>query len=341
MMSEETTKIALAALLHDIGKFWQRAGRPGSHAEASAAFVDEFKHLFPYEWLDDLRDGTGNHHNPARKEIEKIVRIADWLASTERVEELGISQSDPERTPLIPIAAKVEFREEKPKNWKDWGYRLKALRLEESCVFPTTQVQVSSEDYSALREEFKNELNQMRIIRDYFGLVSLLALLRKYTTYIPSATPWEKDEEYRTLPDISLYEHLRITCAIATCLGKLYPDHLDALYRRDSNVEGQLVARLLRGDFSGIQNFLYRITRAEGEAEFRGTAKRLRGRSFFLTLLGDITADWLVRELDVSPANILFCGGGRFDLIIGADESTKQKLEELGQRLQNWLVDEF
>ena len=45
MINEETVKVALAALLHDIGKFWQRAGRPGTHAEASAEFIDEFKHL--------------------------------------------------------------------------------------------------------------------------------------------------------------------------------------------------------------------------------------------------------------------------------------------------------
>lgn len=54
--------VVLAALLHDLGKFWQRAGRPGAHTEASAAIVDEFSSLFPYDWHDDIRDGAGNHH---------------------------------------------------------------------------------------------------------------------------------------------------------------------------------------------------------------------------------------------------------------------------------------
>ena len=86
MNREETLKVALAALLHDLGKFWQRAGREGTHYHASAAFVDEFRHLFPNEWLDDIRDGAGNHHTTARTEIEKIVKVADliWLTDKTR-----------------------------------------------------------------------------------------------------------------------------------------------------------------------------------------------------------------------------------------------------------------
>ncbi len=341
MDKEETFKVALAALLHDLGKFWQRTGRRGTHFNASAAFVDEFSHLFPYDWLDDIRDGAGNHHQSARKEIERIVRVADWLASGEPEKEPDMPQSDPDKTPLLPVAARVEFREETPRNWQHWGYRLEALSLEEACLFPIAGAQVSSEDYQHLWERFAAELRQVGQIDNYFGFISFLALLRKYASFIPSATPWEVDEEYRTLPDISLYDHLKVACAIAVCLTQLYPDHLEALHRRDRTVQQQPVARLLRADFSGIQNFLYQITHPASEAEFRGTAKRLRGRSFFLALLADVTADWLARGLKVLPANILFCGGGRFDLLVGADEETEQKLGELERHLQEWLVREF
>ena len=109
-MQERTMITVLAALLHDLGKFWQRAGWPGPHYEASAAFVDEFEHLFPYTWKDDIRDGAGNHHRPARKEVEKIVKVADWLASAERKRgEPDIPPQDPEKTPLIPIASRIKL----------------------------------------------------------------------------------------------------------------------------------------------------------------------------------------------------------------------------------------
>lgn len=339
-MNDQTMIATLAALLHDLGKFWQRAGRPGPHYEASAAFVDQFEQLFPYAWKDDIRDGAGNHHRLARNEVEKIVKIADWLASAER-EELAIARSDSDKTPLLPVTARVEMREEKPRDWQRWGFCLNALDLEERCVFPTTEAQVSSDNYHELWGRFEVEARRLGHITDYFNLAGFLALLRKYGSFIPSATPWEADEEYRTLPDISLYDHLKVTSAIAICLTRLYPDHLEALYRRDNAVKQKTVACLLRADFSGIQNFLYRITRAEPTGEFRNTAKRLRGRSFFLALLADVTADWLARELELSPANILFCGAGRLDLLISADNATRQKLDKLNHRLQHWLAGKF
>jgi len=338
---EDTVKVALAGLVHDLGKIWKRAGRPGTHADASAAFVDEFKDLFPSDWLTDIRSAALNHHQPGATEIEKIIKSADWLASAEREEEPGTEQRDPAETPLLPVSGRVEFREERPQDSQRWGYRLTALQLDQERIFPGKDVRVSSADYQRLWADFEGELRQSRKITDYFGLISFLALLRKYASFVPSSTPWETDEEFRTLPDISLYDHLKVTAAVAACLVRLDPEHIGTLQRRDGAGQQQPVAQLLRADFSGIQNFLYRIARAEQTVEFRNTSKRLRGRSIFLVLLADVTADWLTREVNLSPANILFCGGGRFDLLIGADQETRQMLSQLEQRLQRWLVEEF
>lgn len=169
-MNDRTMIAALAALLHDLGKFWQRAGRLGPHYEASAAFVDQFEHLFPYAWRDDIRDGAGNHHRSARKEVEKIVKVADWLASAER-EELGFPQSDPSETPLLPVTARIEFRKEKSSDWQRWGFRLNVLDLEEPCVLPTTEVQVSPDNYHDLWGRCEVEARRLGQITDYFNLV--------------------------------------------------------------------------------------------------------------------------------------------------------------------------
>jgi CRISPR/Cas system-associated protein Cas10 (large subunit of type III CRISPR-Cas system) len=48
--TEEFYTIVLAGLLHDIGKFWQRAGEKGNHSELGVRFIDEFKDQFPF-WL--------------------------------------------------------------------------------------------------------------------------------------------------------------------------------------------------------------------------------------------------------------------------------------------------
>src|SRR5690625_6051188 len=98
---------------------------------------------------------------------------------------------------------------------------------------------------------------------------TLLSLLRKYTWCIPSAT--------NTMPDISLYDHLKTTAAIAVCLhdseqieeyGKL-PETFDGLKEEEKNRFALLV-----GDFSGIQKFIYQLT-SKGAAKTDRKSTRL------------------------------------------------------------------
>jgi CRISPR-associated protein Csm1 len=274
-------------------------------------------------------------------EVEKIVQVADWLASRERREEPG-PQRDPAETPLVPVASRVELLYKAAPG--SWGFRLNPLALRREVVFPSEEAQVAPGEYVRLWEDFTGELKKLGnlgMVAPALRLITLLPLLRKYTSYMPSATPWEKEEEYRTLPDVSLYDHLKATCAVAACLYSLPRGDLEALHRalsrQDTAVVEKPVALMLRADLSGIQNFIYRITRPEAEA--KGAAKRLRGRSFYLSLLADVIADWYIRRLDLPPANILFCGGGRFDLLMPLD--AKEKLEGLEKQLQEWLLKSF
>ena len=104
---------------------------------------------------------------------------------------------------------------------------------------------------------------------------TIVALLHKYTSRIPSATPWEKGGK-RTVPDISLYDHLRTTAAIAACIGReLSETEVDEelkllITKKESD---RNICALIKGDISGIQNFLYHILSD-------GASNQLRGRSF-------------------------------------------------------------
>lgn len=64
----------------------------------------------------------------------------------------------------------------------------------------------------------------------------------------------------------------------------------------------------VRLDVGGIQSFIFRVARPEAE-DTSGVARRLRGRSFSVALLSQAIADWFVRLCEVTPANVLFCGG--------------------------------
>ena len=327
--------VAVASLIHDLGKFRQRCDVPGSHAEIGATLVDEFAHLFPRDWLNDLRDVSGNHHGQPRKDIEKLIRVADRLASGHRVGAEGLNRVEPSETALIPVTSQVELFHDRPEG--GWGYALHTLGLEEEAVFPTAGMHLSSAAYREHWARFKEDARRMPPIQTRRQIGTLMALLRKFVSCIPSSTPWEADEEHCTLPDVSLYDHLKVTGAIATVLTAVLPDDLDALFQRSQATLNRPVCLAVRGDISGIQDFVYRIT--ESGAEGKGTAKRLRGRSLFLTLLNEAIAYALLREMDLPECNILYCGGGRLDLL--APLGMEATIEAFSLRLEQWLLAEF
>ncbi|MDZ7379262.1 MAG: type III-A CRISPR-associated protein Cas10/Csm1 [candidate division KSB1 bacterium] len=344
----EVYRTALAGLLHDIGKFAQRAGwQQGRHAEVGARWIGCNRELFPYGMLEDLVDAVAEHHHELpRKRIAKVVRLADWMAAGERRTE-QMPRSEPDSTPLIPILSCIALARPRPE--ETWGFNLTCLSLDRNSLFPQPQLKtIDAGLYEGLWERFEEEVARLRaggvVITGEQHFISLLSLLRKYTRFMPSATPWEAGDENRerTVPDVSLYDHSKVTAAIAACLERgLSDDEVEQLLRGEDAAWQQPVARMVRADISGIQRFIYRITRPAGDAAFRGAAKRLRGRSFYLVLLGDVVGDWLLRRLGLTAANLLFCGGGRFDLLVPKDVNTRQELDRCLDELEGWLLKSF
>ena len=351
-MNDEVWKAALAGLLHDIGKFAQRAqGKTGqSHEEIGSKVLEkaDFRAVIPYDWWDDVADAVAYHGGgDTHKRLVRIVRVADWLAAAERLKGGG-KRGDPETTPLIPIAGRVELDEDIPEG--NWGFPLGALDIRipagatRAPLFPQENVVVNNEKYANLWGDFEGRIASLpRPVNSLSRFAGLMSAWRQHTSHIPSATPWEKEEEGRTVPDVSLYDHSKVTAAIASCLCWLLDDVLDELHglgwgkMMDQNRHH--VARLLRGDMSGIQSFIYRITSPERERTHENVAKRLRGRSFYVSLLADVIADWILRQLGLTAANALFIGGGRFDLLVPVDARTEERLRSMESVIQKWLLE--
>lgn len=335
---------ALAATLHDLGKFAQRTGLlPGTHDDIGAGLVrKEFSRLVPPDWLDDLCDTVGDHHrgNSSRR-IAKVIRVADKLASARR------SQDYPQDNSLTPILFQVRLK--LGVSSVTSGHRLHKLALEDEKapenpgLFPDSPPpSISSQDYKKLWDDFLVEVNKLADsgpIDSRPRFLSWLSLLRKYLTFVPAFTSHDEKEDYPDFPDTSLYDHLKTSAAIASCLAPLGADQLEALHNGETTQI--VVARLVRGDFTGIQDFIYTVARPATDRTFQGVGKRLRGRSFYIALLGDVLVDWLVRKLELTAANILYAGGGRFDLIIPADSQTEAKMKTGVEDVQKWLLNEF
>lgn len=329
-MLQDIERLQLAALLHDIGKFRQRTTatppfRP--HERHGWEFVTEDFRGFFYPCGDDLSDAILNHHRPnQRKEIERQVTLADRLSAKEREMEQR-EQEQPSHAALVSIMSRLQIPDAQPTELR---YNLNPLDTRRETIFPTEDGSADPNRYKELWDEFTQELRQLAGERGYQAAdyQTLVALLHKYSVRIPAATPWERGTE-QTVPDVSLYDHLRTTAAIAGCVHReILPDDLDNYLRQSAE---QPLCALLKGDISGIQKFLYRI-------QSEGASRELRGRSFYLQLLTEAIALWILRQFDLPITNLLLASGGHFYLLLPYGEA-REKIDALRAEIAEKLWD--
>lgn len=290
--------------------------------------------------LTGNRPAAGGWENPAA--LAKVVHLADRLAAGGDKED--DSNVDPSAV-LRPILSRVSLLTEA--GAETWGYRPGALHLTRASIFPQspeTAIDVNAACRQLWEKELKPALERWRSNVDWAQqtpdafLTTLLGLWQQHLYFVPAASPWPGDEDDRLTDDVSLFHHLKVTAAIALCVADSFsPAEFDALDL--SATAEQPLALLVRGDFSGIQNFIYRITKPVTDTSFDHVAKRLRGRSFYLALLGEVLADWFTRRLELSAANILFVGGGQFDLLIPLKRQAA--LAACLVELNEWLLATF
>lgn len=183
----------------------------------------------------------------------------------------------------------------------------------------------STSRYDSLWDEFNSEFE---LIQNKTDFNTLLALLKKYASTMPSAA-------YKSKSDISLYDHSKTTAALAVS-RYLFNRNGDVKLTQNNDLNCYLA---IEGDISGIQKFIFKISSPQ-EAQ-SGMSKRLRGRFLYLTLLCDAIATHIAEELELCEANILFCGGGRFTIIGPNTKMAKEKLAEIKSKINKFFIDEF
>lgn len=322
---KQQNHLPLAALLHDIGKFRQRAtGRYTKHQEHSYEFVNNDFNTFFDPCGETFKNAILNHHTKGHNLIEKQVILADRLSASEREDEERETE-DFVASPLASIMSRLKHAE------KEHRYKLTKLKFERDTVIPQETVEVNENDYAELWEKFKEEFSKATEGKTYepAHYQTIVALLHKYTSRIPAATPWEKDNK-KTIPDISLYDHLRTTAAIAACIGNELNDvdKIDEFLANPKESDHNICA-LIKGDISGIQNFLYHI-------QSDGASNQLRGRSFYLQLLTEAIAHYVLKQFELPITNLILASGGHF-FILAPYTKSKEKLsitrQEISQKL--------
>lgn len=272
------------------------------------------------------------HHNHTKSnypDLCSILKKADHHSASER-EDIDDTQ-EVNKTPLISLFSKIVL--EGNDKVDEQYIPLNKLSLDNGSfnnLKPAAKKDTMGgwnlvPEYNRLWDEFNSEFE---LIQNKTDFNTLLALLKKYASTMPSAA-------YKSKSDISLYDHSKTTAALAVSRY---------LFNRDGDVKltqkDDLNCYLaIEGDISGIQKFIFKISSPQ-EAQ-SGMSKRLRGRSLYLTLLCDAIATHIAEELELCEANILFCGGGRFTIIGPNTKTAKEKLAEIKSKLNKFFIDEF
>lgn len=201
-----------------------------------------------------------------------------------------------------------------------WVHRLEELHPERAFPFlsetedsdPLKGKDLTPE-YETLWRRFTYAWEKNRVENSWGFMNRAVAVLEHFTWCIPSAT--------NVYPDISLFDHLKTTAAIAGCLSEA-----------GNSPEPFILAVI---DFSGIQNYIYSIRSGAG-----GLARRLRARSFFVSLIGDVVVYRILTILELPLANCLISSGGKSYILLPSTEKSRDVLERVRHEIDEWSIKE-
>jgi len=355
--NQEYSTVVLAGLLHDIGKLLQRGSfgeldikgkHPAISANFVAAFADCFCHVSDTTILKTL---VQKHHESQYFEpdlnvnsisdehvrmLASLVSLADNLSSAERGEH-SKGYKDYKETPLASVLERVNNTESAT---PDVRFHPNPLSTPEKLhtIFPESIQSYDKGELTqfikAFGEDFSNVFKSGKSLvdRDSFEcvLTHLYSILAKYTWCLPSDTQ-------EVFPDVSLFDHLRTTSAIASCLYLYHSSNssLNEKAVRNSNTKRFL---LVAGDISGIQNYIFDIaTTGVG-----GVARRLRARSLYVQLCSEVASHLVLRKLGL-PITIhtLMNSGGHFYLLLPDIDEVTRSIQESQKEIDNWFLKEL
>ena len=310
----EQDALILGALLHDIGKFEFRANRNFTpHTNYGGYFVGE--HLKRFRCVDDIREQirrTVEWHHYAEL-ADPSLQIADHAsAGGERTPDTSTQT----RRPLLSVLSRVDIGKGK---CPDGVFYYPPGAINANTPFPSATELDEDEMVQLHADAWKAFLDDVQKLPD----VSPKALIETFQTVMEKHTSRVASAGYKTVPDISLYDHSRSVAAFASC-------------QEGAGHDAKKPFLAIQGDVSGIQKFIYKLA-APDEGGTKRTAKRLRGRSFYVWLLTETVATLYLQRLQLYRTNLIFSSGGHFLILAPNTESNRKICTELEKEVNKWL----
>lgn len=351
LVDERAHLLALAGLLHDIGKVFEPGQVELTEAERRLEEMicptrggqSTHRHvLYTAYALKRIRSNFGtlpaerlfaiacNHHRPSTGRVdEHILARANWLASGhDRAQDEGEGAGS--ITGLYSVLATVERGSERcPEHAQLPTVR---RRFDEAGFLPgraqdrTTYAERCSQLGRALLDGLSCDWPSPAA-----AVEGALAVCQTLLASVPSSRTGGE------APDVSLFDHSRAVAAFAACLGFLHrQEALEA-----SELRG--CYRLVAVSIGGIQRFIFRVMPPVDATESgeRGRAKRLRARSWLVSMLGILAARRLLESTGMPMTNCLFQAGGRAILLVPCCEEADDRLSSGVEYCRRWMHEHF
>ena len=349
--------IYLAALLHDIGKFYQRADDNGAarsteldqfvkdnqgdycpeynhklthkHVLWTAQFLIEheaiFKQVLQLNQYDKSAENSlfrlaVQHHKPTSP-MERLIQQADHLASgVDRTRQYGMQDAEDE-------------------NGWDAFKKKRMISVFEGILqgdvsgeiykhrLPVKEIELGEQFFPKLAGEWDDQTQAhyreaWLHFSEEFKRIKATSFHSFADTLLALLQKYTGNIPSSTmhLRDVSLYDHLKTTASFAVCLY----DYLQATSRSELPDSQDQPFLLVGGDLSGIQSYIYNILS-------KNAAKNLKGRSFYLHILAESVVDYMLRETGLTKSNVVYASGGGFYLLAPNTDYIKHSLQEIEQ----------
>lgn len=371
-MNQTTLKIAMAAFMHDMGKFagmeelgisskdideydrqlYQPSykGRYSHvHAVCTAEFIKRQQEFLPME-LNNASWGEGDiftnlaasHHKPETV-MQWIIAIADRVSSGwdrdtfENDYNTGTHWKDYKKTRLLPIFEQLRINELlSSDSIADYNFRYPLAEVSPANIFPRQLNETISASKDSAAREYKDLYNKFSsALKNLAHRDENIALWFEHfdSLMMVYTSHIPAARTGNVVPDVSLYDHCRTTAALAAAIYR-YHDQAGTLTEEAVKSYADNKFLLINGDFRGIQNFIF--SRFSESKKFR--SKILRGRSFSVSLMAELAADMICRETGLPFTSVVLNAAGKFTIIAPNTPEVKKSVDDARKQINDWLI---
>ncbi len=329
-MQNEKSAVITGALIHDMGKLLFRYNDGRNHSLSGYEYMKDEIGISDEKILEQIEFHHSSYLRNAsikNDSLAYITCIADNIASgadrrDKEDPDLGFEKEMQLESVFNILNNNKENKKYAPKTMEDMG----------EINYPSEEKkQFDETEYGKIVDNIKYGLKGIDNTPEYAN--SLLEIMEGNLSFVPSST------SKKQVADISLFDHLKITSALATCMYDYFSeeginDYKTELFEKSDEFYKKKAFMIYSMDISGIQNFIYSV--APDNA-----LKALRARSFYLEVMMEHLADELLISLELSRANLIYTGGGHCYLLIPNTNGVKKTISEFEGKIRNWFIETF